>query len=178
MHVKCPKCALLNPPEALRCDCGWDFASNTMKQSYLENIAPRVGDAERTRSEARWAAWRGIWFVFCIVIAPLVIAAGISVGSYALGMGNLAGLGLAAAFFWGSITVPFSIVAPPVFGPLGEVLAPILQWGIVGAAVGRRMNGKRARRTALAALAAVVGTGISVLILLRELGYRFRLEGP
>jgi uncharacterized RDD family membrane protein YckC len=39
--VKCPKCGLLNPPTALRCDCGWDFARNTMKESYLKStIAP------------------------------------------------------------------------------------------------------------------------------------------
>jgi hypothetical protein len=23
----CPKCGLANPPEAQRCDCGWDFVS-------------------------------------------------------------------------------------------------------------------------------------------------------
>jgi hypothetical protein len=34
--MKCSKCGLLNPPTALRCDCGWDFASNTMKESYLK----------------------------------------------------------------------------------------------------------------------------------------------
>jgi uncharacterized RDD family membrane protein YckC len=33
--MKCPKCGLFNPPEALRCDCGWDFASNAIKESYL-----------------------------------------------------------------------------------------------------------------------------------------------
>lgn len=33
--MKCPNCGLLNPPEALRCDCGWDFSSKTMKESYL-----------------------------------------------------------------------------------------------------------------------------------------------
>jgi hypothetical protein len=31
----CPKCGTVNPPEALRCDCGYDFASREMKQSYL-----------------------------------------------------------------------------------------------------------------------------------------------
>ncbi|MGL4552239.1 MAG: hypothetical protein ACRC33_13750 [Gemmataceae bacterium] len=31
----CPRCGLGNPPEALRCDCGWDFVSKTLEESYL-----------------------------------------------------------------------------------------------------------------------------------------------
>jgi uncharacterized RDD family membrane protein YckC len=37
--MKCPQCGLLNPPEALRCDCGWDFASKTMQESYVGHDA-------------------------------------------------------------------------------------------------------------------------------------------
>src|SRR5262245_14130048 len=35
MVQDCPKCGMVNPPEAQRCDCGYDFASRQMKQSYL-----------------------------------------------------------------------------------------------------------------------------------------------
>jgi hypothetical protein len=38
----CPKCRLANPDGALRCDCGYDFASDTMKQSYLPARERRV----------------------------------------------------------------------------------------------------------------------------------------
>lgn len=31
----CPHCKLVNPPEALKCDCGYDFASRTMDPSLL-----------------------------------------------------------------------------------------------------------------------------------------------
>lgn len=39
--MRCPKCQLENPPTALRCDCGYDFASGQMKVSYLTG-APGV----------------------------------------------------------------------------------------------------------------------------------------
>jgi len=35
----CPKCKLISPDGALRCDCGYDFASGTMQSAYL-NIHP------------------------------------------------------------------------------------------------------------------------------------------
>ena len=35
--MQCPHCGLLNPPTALRCDCGWDFTSGTVQTSYLRN---------------------------------------------------------------------------------------------------------------------------------------------
>jgi hypothetical protein len=38
----CPKCRLANPDNAIRCDCGYDFASNTMEQSYLPAKERRV----------------------------------------------------------------------------------------------------------------------------------------
>jgi hypothetical protein len=33
--MKCPRCGLINPETALRCDCGWDFSTGTVKESYL-----------------------------------------------------------------------------------------------------------------------------------------------
>ena len=34
--MKCPRCSLVNPPIAQRCDCGWDFVSQRQEQTYLE----------------------------------------------------------------------------------------------------------------------------------------------
>lgn len=31
----CPNCRLGNPDSAMRCDCGFDFESHSMKESYL-----------------------------------------------------------------------------------------------------------------------------------------------
>jgi hypothetical protein len=35
MTKDCPRCKLVNPPTATRCDCGYDFATGTMQESYL-----------------------------------------------------------------------------------------------------------------------------------------------
>jgi hypothetical protein len=35
MPKDCPACHLTNPPDALRCDCGYDFRTSTVERSYL-----------------------------------------------------------------------------------------------------------------------------------------------
>jgi hypothetical protein len=41
MSIECPLCHLVNAPTALRCDCGYDFESKTLKRSYLiESVDP------------------------------------------------------------------------------------------------------------------------------------------
>ncbi len=40
----CPRCKLINPDSALRCDCGWDFSTGTVMASYLDSEAMFHGD--------------------------------------------------------------------------------------------------------------------------------------
>lgn len=35
----CPRCKLVNPPDAARCDCGYDFQSGKIKTSYAKTSA-------------------------------------------------------------------------------------------------------------------------------------------
>ncbi len=44
--MKCPKCGLINPDNALRCDCGYDFARKRMEKSYL-------AEAERNKQKGQ-----------------------------------------------------------------------------------------------------------------------------
>ena len=36
----CPKCALVNPDSAQRCDCGWDFNTQTVQDSFITSQSP------------------------------------------------------------------------------------------------------------------------------------------
>lgn len=34
---ECPRCRLTSPANAVRCDCGWDFAANAVERTYLKH---------------------------------------------------------------------------------------------------------------------------------------------
>lgn len=50
--MTCPRCRLINPPSAARCDCGYDFASGVMAASYL-SPAQRAADRPRRALDGR-----------------------------------------------------------------------------------------------------------------------------
>ncbi len=42
-RVKCPRCGLINPDTAQRCDCGYDFASKKVgKPFYAQEFPPEI----------------------------------------------------------------------------------------------------------------------------------------
>ena len=47
-EMKCQHCGLVNPDGAVRCDCGYDFVSRTLKDSYL----PVVNKAKPNRRQS------------------------------------------------------------------------------------------------------------------------------
>jgi hypothetical protein len=40
--MKCPNCKLESPPSALRCECGYDFPSSTLKEPYCSPESPNI----------------------------------------------------------------------------------------------------------------------------------------
>ena len=34
--MKCPSCGLINPPEAIKCDCGFNFNKNVLESPIIE----------------------------------------------------------------------------------------------------------------------------------------------
>jgi hypothetical protein len=63
--LKCPNCRLENPPSTSRCDCGYDFASRTMKRPHSVPEPPR----ESVRTKYIWFGIDLTILSFCIAIA-------------------------------------------------------------------------------------------------------------
>jgi hypothetical protein len=83
--MECPKCHLENPPEALRCDCGYDFPSGTVKTPYLTPEDARQMAPFRQPREGLpppkydWGSldadfWVGL--AACVLVIPAVLFAG------------------------------------------------------------------------------------------------------
>ena len=54
--MECPKCGLLSPDSALRCDCGYDFHTKKLEESYLRGrVKPDGGIMQK--SEAAFSSW-------------------------------------------------------------------------------------------------------------------------
>ena len=68
--MQCPNCGLLNPASALRCDCGYDFASGSVQPSYLteKEHATRGGTAGRPVSLAQAIGAAGIGAVPSVLV--------------------------------------------------------------------------------------------------------------
>lgn len=64
--MKCPNCGLINPENALICDCGYNFKTNTVeitaKETKLANIS----------SNCKKSAFKD-FFVFRKMITPIII---------------------------------------------------------------------------------------------------------
>jgi hypothetical protein len=64
--IKCPKCGLLNPPDAIWCECGYDFTSQQMRQS-----------ARKQSSLTKPSLFRWLWGSGGVVLVPLGYALGL-----------------------------------------------------------------------------------------------------
>ena len=86
MAQKCPRCGLFSPKEAVRCDCGYDFATKTVQASYLVShvLEKHGGEAKIIQESSRTKIRVGVLL--------LALAAFITIGSLVAG-GNL--------YFWG-----------------------------------------------------------------------------
>jgi hypothetical protein len=61
---KCPNCGLYNMESAIRCDCGYDFASGQIEDSYLRNAKSPTGIRSiRERRVTAILAALGIGFI-------------------------------------------------------------------------------------------------------------------
>lgn len=93
--MRCPKCGLTNPEYALRCDCGYDFATRTMKESHHK---PKASPFENLASLDQ----RLIGQILDSLVAIAVIV--ISAVPFVLGLDTIGDVslvfGVIAAFFY------------------------------------------------------------------------------
>src|SRR5437016_1462973 len=64
MPMKCPKCGLINPEDAMRCDCGYDFKTQSM-------AAPTASSAPQTK-QLSWKR-RLLWTLLGGALASCVL---------------------------------------------------------------------------------------------------------
>jgi hypothetical protein len=73
---KCPRCGLWNSESAMRCDCGYDFVSNTVKESYS---APQLLSAEELQEMGKKHMTSGaFWLLGGLIVtgASYAVASG------------------------------------------------------------------------------------------------------
>ncbi|MBN2209291.1 MAG: hypothetical protein JW759_08345 [Candidatus Coatesbacteria bacterium] len=85
--MKCPNCGVMNDEAALRCDCGYDFQSNGVKEPDLSIEEQRDEELTRKRRKYKRNAW------ICLALSLVVFLAcrrmhvtGVAVDVFATGL--------------------------------------------------------------------------------------------
>jgi len=63
--MKCPRCGLINPDGAIRCDCGYDFKTGEVKNSFLRSSGISMGHG-RHESEVPVEIIKWNWGAFLL----------------------------------------------------------------------------------------------------------------
>lgn len=84
---KCPNCGLWNPPSAMRCDCGYDFDSNSIQASFADSGAASVAK-ERAERNLPTLVVRGVVFfaVYMSLMFAMYFALGHKPGGLLIGL--------------------------------------------------------------------------------------------
>jgi hypothetical protein len=73
--MDCPRCGLISPPAAERCDCGYSFATGRQEGTFLsERDRQALGVQAQTMSaaEARSAGLRDVWMGLLWALAGVI----------------------------------------------------------------------------------------------------------
>jgi hypothetical protein len=117
--MKCTNCGLINPETAERCDCGYDFATQVVKDSYLP--------VQQTPSRNRWTFLLTSSAIF-IAIGPLVGFIGI----FFIQPIAVEGISSITRITTSDLRLPFGLIyASYIFGAIPAFCTGIL-YGVAG----------------------------------------------
>jgi hypothetical protein len=134
--MTCPQCDLLNPDTAQRCDCGYDFVSKDMRESYLSPQSTARASGRTRFSSRRW------WPIISDQISAKKAAA----------------TGAECAFVVAGITGIAAVVS--IFTPLDFAEPSSLADALVIALLGFLIQRKASRIAAVTAMVLFVGERI------------------
>ena len=98
--IICPHCKLVNPPEALKCDCGYDFASQTMGPSLLRD-KQRPSRGERpSLTKAAYLIVSALLLLVASIIPGIVDSIGPLLRLFGFGLWLSGSITLASAKGW------------------------------------------------------------------------------
>jgi len=97
-YVRCTNCGLENPASAVRCDCGYDFPTATIKDSYIPTkeqppgplawLWPKITDVKSARSAARQgfgaAMFLAVWTVYTVLVGYVSYSSFVDAAIFAL----------------------------------------------------------------------------------------------
>jgi len=91
--MKCPNCGLENPPEASKCDCGYDFVTGTIKEPLLpqENILPPNKESilAQAGSNLKLFDSRGWFLLLCLIGSIIVMFSDFWISKYSGAIGGI-----------------------------------------------------------------------------------------
>lgn len=106
----CPNCGLMSPDGAMRCDCGYDFPSGTIRQA-----------SEPRANEHSMRAFRVIVGLIAFTLPVLVVVVGMHLDRSPMRVGDQTSPLLIEIVLWGSIAVAALI-------PAALILTSALSW--------------------------------------------------
>ena len=84
---KCPNCGLWNPPSAIRCDCGFDFAAQSVERPFADSASIAMAK-ERSEKNLPTILVRAVVFaiVYLCVVFLMYLGLGKKPGGLMLGV--------------------------------------------------------------------------------------------
>jgi len=114
--MNCPRCGLINPETAQRCDCGYDFIGKSVQESYLTSTPSTSPSKIVIGAQA-----------VALVLAGAAVIGGCCMVYVALNPGGSGEFGARSVLFAAMVDIPVGLVSL-VVGLAVKKGLPVLRW--------------------------------------------------